>query len=92
MPLLLHLESIVSDFRHLFNQQNFALFEAFLLGFMTHGPWRQPDRPVSVKRITEAVLVVSEVSFPREMGGFRCRGCVPDEKDTTSVCRLGLRL
>ena len=81
MHLLLHLESIVSDFRHLFNQQNFALFEAFLLGFMTHGPWKQPDRPVSVKRITEMLLVLSEVSFPREMG-CRCRGCVPNEKET----------
>ena len=38
MHLLLHLESIVSDFRHLFNQQNFALFQAFLFGFMTHIP------------------------------------------------------
>ena len=36
MPLLLHLESIVSDFRHLFNQQNFSLFQAFIVGFMTH--------------------------------------------------------
>ena len=36
MPLLLHLESIVSDFRHLFNQQNFALFQALIFGFMTH--------------------------------------------------------
>ena len=35
MHLLLDLESIVSDFRHLFNQQNFALFQAFILGFMT---------------------------------------------------------
>ena len=36
MNLLLHLESIVSDFRHLFNQQNFALFQAFIYGFITH--------------------------------------------------------
>ena len=36
MTLLPHLESIVSDFRHLFNQQNFALFQAFVFGFMTH--------------------------------------------------------
>ena len=36
MDLLLHLERIISDFRHLFNQQNFALFQAFLFGFMTH--------------------------------------------------------
>ena len=35
MPLLLHLESIVSDFRHLFNHQNFVLFQAFVFGFMT---------------------------------------------------------
>ncbi len=39
MPLLLHLESIVSDFRHLFNSQNFVLFQAFLFGFMA-----QPSR------------------------------------------------
>ena len=38
MHLLLHLESIISDFRHLFNQQNFALFQAFIFGFMTHTP------------------------------------------------------
>lgn len=39
MDLLLHLERIISDFRHLFNQQNFALFQAFIFGFMTqtHG-------------------------------------------------------
>ncbi len=36
MDLLLHLERIISDFRHLFNQQNFALFQAFIFGFMTH--------------------------------------------------------
>ena len=35
MHLLLHLESIVSDFRHLFNSQNFSLFQAFIFGFMT---------------------------------------------------------
>ena len=35
MHLLLHLESIVSDFRHLFNQQNFSLFQAFIFGFIT---------------------------------------------------------
>ena len=35
MDLLLHLERIVSDFRHLFNQQNFVLFQAFIIGFMT---------------------------------------------------------
>ncbi len=35
MPLLLHLESIVSDFRFMFNSQNFALFQACLYGFIT---------------------------------------------------------
>ena len=35
MSLLLHLESILSDFRFMFNSQNFALFQAFLYGFMT---------------------------------------------------------
>ena len=35
MNLLLHLESILSDFRHLFNSQNFALFQALIVGFMT---------------------------------------------------------
>ena len=34
MDLLFYLESILSDFRHLFNQQNFALFEAFIFGFI----------------------------------------------------------
>ena len=36
MHLLLHLESIVSDFRFMFNSQNFALFQACLYGFITH--------------------------------------------------------
>ena len=34
MDLLFCLEGILSDFRHLFNQQNFALFEAFIFGFI----------------------------------------------------------
>ena len=39
MHLLLHLESILSDFRFMFNSQNFALFQAFIYGFITHtGP------------------------------------------------------
>ncbi len=36
MNLLLCLESILSDFRHLFNQQNFALFQAFIFGFIAN--------------------------------------------------------
>ncbi len=36
MDLLLCLESILSDFRHLFNQQNFALFQAFIFGFIAN--------------------------------------------------------
>ena len=36
MDLLLHLERIISDFRHLFNQQNFALFQAFIFGFIAN--------------------------------------------------------
>ena len=36
MHLLLHLESILSDFRFMFNSQNFALFQAFIYGFITH--------------------------------------------------------
>ena len=36
MNLLLHLESILSDFRFMFNSQNFALFQAFIYGFITH--------------------------------------------------------
>ena len=34
MDLLFCLESILSDFRYLFNQQNFALFQAFIFGFI----------------------------------------------------------
>ena len=37
MDLLLHLESIVSDFRHLFNCQNFALFKMFIFGLIANG-------------------------------------------------------
>ena len=36
MNLLFCLESILSDFRHLFNQQNFALFQAFIFGFIAN--------------------------------------------------------
>ena len=36
MHLLLHLDSILSDFRFMFNSQNFALFQAFIYGFITH--------------------------------------------------------
>ena len=39
MNLLFCLGDILSDFRHLFNQQNFALFQAMICGFIgnTHG-------------------------------------------------------
>ena len=36
MDLLLCLKDILSDFRHLFNQQNFALFQAFIFGFIAN--------------------------------------------------------
>ena len=36
MNLLFCLGDILSDFRHLFNQQNFALFEAFIFGFIAN--------------------------------------------------------
>ena len=36
MNLLFCLEGILSDFRHLFNQQNFLLFQALILGFITN--------------------------------------------------------
>ena len=34
MNLLSCLGDILSDFRHLFNQQNFMLFQAFIFGFI----------------------------------------------------------
>ncbi|RKU10411.1 hypothetical protein C6501_13735, partial [Candidatus Poribacteria bacterium] len=37
MNLLLCLEQIISDFRPLFNQQNFMLFQAFIFGFIANG-------------------------------------------------------
>ena len=37
MDLLLCLEKIISDFRPLFNQQNFMLFQAFIFGFIVNG-------------------------------------------------------
>ena len=36
MPLLSYLGDILSDFRHLFNQQNFLLFQAFIFGFIAN--------------------------------------------------------
>ena len=36
MDLLLCLRDILSDFRYLFNQQNFALFQAFIFGFIAN--------------------------------------------------------
>ena len=36
MNLLFCLEDILSDFRHLFNQQNFAVFQAFIFGFIAN--------------------------------------------------------
>ena len=36
MDLLFCLGDILSDFRHLFNQQNSALFEAFIFGFIAN--------------------------------------------------------
>ena len=36
MDLLFCLRGILSDFRHLFNQQNFALFEAFIFGLIAN--------------------------------------------------------
>ena len=36
MDLLFCLGDILSDFRHLFNQQNFALFQAFIFGFIAN--------------------------------------------------------
>ena len=37
MDLLFCLEDIISDFRHLFNSQNFALFRTFILGLIANG-------------------------------------------------------
>ena len=36
MPLIFCLAHILTDFRPLFNRQNFALFCTFIIGFMTH--------------------------------------------------------
>ncbi len=36
MDLLFCLGDILSDFRHLFNQQNFSLFQAFIFGFIAN--------------------------------------------------------
>ena len=81
MPLLLHLESIVSDFRHLFNQQNFALFQAFILGFITHTPGGSLTDLYQSSGSQRRYW-----SFPKFLSrgkmGRRCYRCVPDEKET----------
>ena len=58
------LGDILSDFRHLFNQQNFALFQAFIFGFIANSGRGTLDGPLSMEWFRDEVLVVSEVSFP----------------------------
>ena len=58
MHLLLHLESILSDFRFMFNSQNFALFQAFIYGFITH---------TGTGTLTQ-LYQVRDASVPRQLG------------------------
>ena len=37
MNLLFCLDDILSDFQYLFNTQNYALFQAFIFGFIADG-------------------------------------------------------
>ena len=77
MPLLLHLESIVSDFRHLFNSQNFALFQAFVFGFMT-----QPHGGSLTDLYQSSGSQRRYWSFPK----FLCRG--KWDADSVAVCLM----
>ena len=64
MNLLFCLEDILSYFRPLFNQQNFALFQAMICGFIEHGG----NPSLSIEFLGDEVLVFSEVSLARGVG------------------------
>ena len=91
MDLLFCLEDIVSDFRHLFNSQNFALFKMFILGLIGNGG------PQTLTQIYQSSGAKQRYwSFPK----FLSRGkWNPDavvrlsaEMDTTSLPEVGLCL
>lgn len=77
MPLLLHLESIVSDFRHLFNSQNFVLFQAFVFGFIT-----QTNGGVLTHLYQSSGSERRYWSFPK----FLCRG--KWDTDAVAMCLI----
>ena len=60
MNLLFCLEDILSYFRPLFNQQNFALFQAMICGFIANTHGGNPS--LSIEFLGDEVLVFSEAS------------------------------
>ena len=65
MNLLFCLEDILSYFRPLFNQQNFALFQAMICGFIANTHGGTLTRLYQSKFLRDEVLVFYEVSLPR---------------------------
>ena len=84
MELLFYLKTILSEFRHLFNAQNFSLFQAFIIGLMTH-----TDGGVLTHLYQASTSQTRYWSFPkflspREMG-FRCPRGTPHQTYTAGL-------
>ena len=67
MNLLFCLGDILSEFRHLFNPQNFALFQAFIFEVIANNGKGTLTDIYQASGFRDAVLVVSEVPLPGEM-------------------------
>ena len=91
MNLLLHLESILSDFRFMFNSQNFALFQAFIYGFITHTREGTLTQLYQSSASQTRYWSLPKVPFPREMGP-RCGGCTSHEISSSDISTVGLCL
>ena len=73
MPLIFCLVDILTQFRPLFNRQNFALFLHFHRRSYHAPPSRDVDRHLSSGSPQKRLRFIGEVPFPWQMGR-RC-GC-----------------
>ena len=68
MPLIFCLVDILTQFRPLFNRQNFALFCTFIIGLITHRHRADVDRHLSSGSPEGRLRFIGEVPFPWQMG------------------------
>ena len=73
MPLIFCLVDILTQFRPLFNRQNFALFCTFIVGLITHRHRATLTGIYQAVRPEGRLRFIGEVPFPWQMGR-RC-GC-----------------